>query len=322
MEIMIYIFVLVAAALGFEAGRVAWAGRSAMRRVEARRRLRELAGRLESAESADEESLLRSGGPKLSFAEQLFAGLPGRAPLQLLLYRAGLTIPVERFVLISLALGVGGGFFGFGLLGDVRIAAIMVLSGLLPWAHASRLAGKRRLAFEQQFPDSLDLLIRALRAGHSLSSGFAMVGKEMPNPTSAEFTQLADEIRMGKATRLALANMVHRVDSLDLPFFVTAVMIQQETGSNLAEVLENLGSVMRDRFKVLGKVRALTAMGRASAGVLVAWPFVTVALLYLTNPTYIEPLWLEPEGHTLVFTSLVMIAVGYLLCRKFATIRV
>jgi tight adherence protein B len=194
--------------------------------------------------------------------------------------------------------------------------------GLAPVVNVGRLKNKRRNAFEKQFPDALDLLIRALRAGHSLSSGLSMVGEELPDPIGTEFGHTADQIRLGKTMQSALSDLAYRVESIDLPFFVTAVAIQQETGSNLAEVLENLASVMRERFKIFGKVRALTAMGRGSANLLAAWPVIAVTSLYLVNPDYVAPLWEEPAGNTLAMISVAMVAVGYVLCRKFATIRV
>jgi tight adherence protein B len=228
----------------------------------------------------------------------------------------------ERFLALSLGMAAGGFGLGYVFLSELPKALMFSLAGLLPWIQVSRLHTRRLAQFEKQFPDALALLIRALRAGHSLTSGFVMVGKELPDPIGSEFTQVADEVQLGQTTRKALSNLAYRVDSLDLPFFVTAIAIQQETGSNLAEVLENLAGVMRERFKLLGKVRALTAMGRASANLLAAWPIVTVASLYSVSPDYIEPLWADPAGHTLVMISVAMVCVGYVLCRKMATIRV
>ena len=194
--------------------------------------------------------------------------------------------------------------------------------GLLPYFSIRRVESRRARDFEAQFPDALDLVIRSLRAGHSLSAGLRMVGTELPDPVGGEFAQLADEVQLGLPLKQALLNMSERIESEDLPFFVTAIAIQQETGSNLAEVLENLSYVIRERFKVYGKVRALTAMGRASANLLVGWPLVMVGSLYMVNPDYIEPLWTTPQGHMMMLVSAVLVAIGYVGCRKMATIRV
>jgi tight adherence protein B len=204
----------------------------------------------------------------------------------------------------------------------IPAAIVCSLLGLVPWIQLARLKAKRRDRFEQQFPDALDLLIRALRAGHSLSTGLQMVGKELPDPIGTEFGQVAHEIQLGQQVRSALNNLTYRVDSQDLPFFVTAISIQQETGSNLAEVLENLSRVIRERFKLYGKVKALTAMGRASANLLAGWPLVMVGALYAVNPGYVAPLWEEESGQLLALISFVMVIVGYVICRRMATIKV
>jgi tight adherence protein B len=149
-----------------------------------------------------------------------------------------------------------------------------------------------------------------------------MVGEELPDPIGSEFAQVADEIQLGNDVQSALANLSFRIDSVDLPFFVVAVTIQQETGSNLAEVLGNLAHVIRERFKIHGKVRSLTAMGRGSANLLAVWPFVMVGSLYMVNRSYIAPLWETEGGHTMALVAAIMIAIGYYVCRKMATIRV
>ena len=149
-----------------------------------------------------------------------------------------------------------------------------------------------------------------------------VIGSELPDPVGVEFAQLADEVQLGLPVNAALMNLVGRIDSEDLPFFATAIAIQQETGSNLAEVLHNLSYVIRERFKVYGKVRALTAMGRASANLLAGWPLVMVGAMYMTNPGYIAPLWETPQGHMMMVVSAVMVLIGWYGCRKMAEITV
>ena len=237
----------------------------------------------------------------------------------------GLTLKlcVLRFATISLGLGAFAGWVALALWPSYTTAvlAIAVVTAL-PWLFVLRRKRKRMQLFEQQLPESLDLLVRALRAGHSLSTALQLVGTEMPDPIGIEFSHVAQEISLGMEVRDALDNLSFRIESEDLPFFVTAISIQQETGSNLAEILENLAHVIRERFKVYGKVRALTSMGRASANILAVWPCVMVTAIYFANPTYIEPLWNEAAGTTSVMLSAAMIVVGYVICRKMAQIRV
>jgi tight adherence protein B len=322
MNPMFYVLALVAAVLTFEGVHEMMSERRTRGQDSARKRLRQMSKRLQAPSAIDEDTLLRIKATGVSLVERLLAYIPGRQELELRIYRAGLSTRPEVFLALSGGLAVAGAFFGLTFFYDPGMALLLACSGVLPWFQLSRLQARRLAKFEQQFPDALDLLIRALRAGHSLVSGFVMVGKELPDPIGGEFSQVADEVQLGQTLRNALANLCYRVNSPDLPFFVTAVSIQQETGSNLAEVLENLASVMRERFKLFGKVRALTAMGRASANLLATWPVVMVVSLYMVNREYIAPLWEEPLGHTLLIISIVMVAVGYVLCRKMATIRV
>jgi tight adherence protein B len=322
MNPMFYVLVLVGAVLTFEGLREVFSGRPTRGSASARKRLRQMTKRLQAPSQIHEDTLLRVKATGASLLERLLESVPGRHEMELRIYRAGLSTRPERFLALSGALAAAGVLFGLAFFHHPGKAILLASAGLLPWLHLSQLQAKRLARFEQQFPDALDLLIRALRAGHSLTSGFVMVGKELPDPIGSEFNHVADEVQLGQTMRNALVNLCYRVNSPDLPFFITAVSIQQETGSNLAEVLENLASVMRERFKLFGKVRALTAMGRASANLLAAWPAVMVGALYLVNPAYIAPLWEEPLGHVLLMISVAMVAVGYVLCRKMATIRV
>ncbi len=321
MDPIFYVFVIIAIALALEGLNAIVKGRSSQTRAKVRQRLRTLSDRVHAPEANSDESILRTA-EKQSVVNRIVGLIPARKKLELSLYRAGLTITPERHLITCGVLGVLGFFVGITFFGNFGKALLCTSVGLLPVFNLNRLKTQRRNDFEKQFPDALDLLIRALRAGHSLSSGLAMVGEELPDPIGTEFGHTADQIRLGKTVQEALANLSYRVESDDLPFFVTAVAIQQETGSNLAEVLENLASVMRERFKIFGKVRALTAMGRGSANILATWPVVAVTGLYLSNPDYVAPLWEEPQGRTLVMISVVMVTIGYVLCRKFATIRV
>jgi tight adherence protein B len=322
MNPMFYVLAFVAAVLTFEGLHEVLSERRTRGRASARKRLRQMTKRLQAPTQIHEDTLLRVKATGTNLLERLLASIPGRHELELRIYRAGLSTRPERFLALSGGLAAAGALFGLAFFYDPGMALLLTSAGLLPWFQLSRLQARRLAKFEQQFPDALDLLIRALRAGHSLTSGFVMVGQELPDPVGSEFGQVADEVQLGQTLRNALANLSYRVNSPDLPFFVTAVSIQQETGSNLAEVLENLASVMRERFKLFGKVRALTAMGRASSNLLAAWPVVVVVALYVVNRDYIAPLWEEPLGHTLVMISVAMVAVGYVLCRKMATIRV
>ena len=323
MSPIFYVLIFLAILLALEGLRSFLEDRRRRSRVNSRKRLKRLASSLRRAELADpnEASLLRREDDR-SIAERLASLLPGRDSLELRLYRAGLTIGAGRFLLLSALLALVGAVGG-QILFPARPAALgLAVLGLLPLMHVSRQARKRTRLFEAQFPDALDLLIRSLRAGHSLTAGLHMAGQELPDPVGSEFSLVADEVQLGQPLKVALDHLAHRIESEDLPFFVTAIAIQQETGSNLAEVLDNLAGVIRERFKIYGKVRALTAMGRASANLLAGWPLVMVGALYMVNPDYVAPLWDTKEGHLMALASALMVAFGYVVCRKMATIKV
>lgn len=317
-----FVLCMVAALFLFEAGHgFVQARRRGPDQATTKKRLKNLAARVKNPDEVVENSLLRAHR-SLTGIDGLIAALPFTTALELQMYRAGMEMSVKRFLGVSLGLGIAGLFavasFFSGLPALVGGASLC----FLPWIQARRLGTKRTHEFEEQFPDALDLLIRALRAGHALSAGLQMVGEELQDPVSQEFTLTADEIQLGKDVTAALSNMAYRVDAQDLPFFVVAVAIQQETGSNLAEVLENLSNVIRERYKLYGKVHAMTALGRASANLLAVWPAVMLGALYSVNPDYIAPLWETDTGHTMSIAAFCMIVVGYIICRKMAKIEV
>jgi tight adherence protein B len=320
---LVFVVIVVAVLFGAEGIHTLVRTHFSSDQAKARKRLRTLAAQIDRGEAGadEEESLLRSD-TKPSWVDNLIDAIPGIMRLRVQLYCAGLTMTPKRFLAISFGLAGLGYVVATIFTADPVLQMLAMGVGLMPWINAGRLGRKRLGEFERQFPDALDLLIRSLRAGHSLSVGLQMVAEELPDPISREFSFVADEVRIGKTVPAALAHLATRMPAPDLPFFVVAVAIQQETGSNLAEVLQNLSSVIRDRFQLYGKVNALTAMGKATANLLVCWPGVMVGALYVVNPDYIRPLWETPEGHTMMMIAAVMIVIGYVICRRMATIKV
>jgi tight adherence protein B len=319
MSPILYAFIFLAAVLAAEAIYHLARGRAVNRNTS--KRLERLAQSLEGPRTRPEETSLREELTG-SISNQILAAIPGREEISIQLYRAGVPMTVQRFLLVSLGMALAGLAVGFALAPGSVKALLFAGAGLLPWLQVRRQIGARMAAFEKQLPDALDLLVRSLRAGHSLTGGLQMVGEELSDPIGTEFRYVANEISLGSDTKRALDNLLYRVPSPDLPFFVTAIAIQQETGSNLAEVLDNLANVIRERFKVFGKVRAITAMGRMSANILAIWPLVMIGAIYLVNPTYIEPLWAEEAGRSIVLVATVLIFLGYVICRRMAQIKV
>lgn len=317
---MLYVLIFLATVLAVEGLSSLAQARRGSSQARARARLQRLAAGLQ-APDAVEESILRKRDAR-TLSEKLFASLPRSRTLELRLYRAGVAMNTRSFVILSAALAVGGWIVGWVFFGEPGKAMLMLGAGALPHLQISRMARKRMQKFEAQFPDALELLTRAMRAGHSLTAGLQMVGNEIADPVGTEFNHVAEEVKLGQDVRQSLAGMAYRIDTPDLPFFITAITIQRETGGNLAEVLEKLGHIIRERFKLYGKVRALTAIGRASANLLAVWPAVMVGGLYFVNPGYIAPLWETEQGHLMIFAALALVGVGYVIARRMAIIKV
>jgi tight adherence protein B len=182
---------------------------------------------------------------------------------------------------------------------------------------------RRRLnAFEEQFPEALDLIARALKAGHAFATGLKMVADELAEPVGPEFRKTFDEQNFGLPLKDALDNLTDRIPLLDVRFFATAVMIQRETGGNLSEILENLGHVVRERFKILRQVRVYTAHGRLTGYVLLGLPaFLGVALMFI-NPDHMNLLFRERLGQQMLMAAIVMQFVGYMWIKKVIKIEV
>jgi len=200
------------------------------------------------------------------------------------------------------------------------LMAIFLAALPIAWLFLRR---RRRLrAFAAQLPEALELIARALRAGHSLAAGFSLVAQEMSEPISVEFGRTFEEQNLGKPLEEALAGLTERVPNLDLKFFATAIILQRQTGGDLAEILDKIGYLIRERFKIWGQVQALTGEGRLSGVVLLALPPVLFAVVYRMNPDYLMLLFSDPLGKKMLVAGIVSQLFGALMIRKIVTIRV
>jgi tight adherence protein B len=209
-------------------------------------------------------------------------------------------------------------YFGSPLLGW----AGLVLGFFLPYMYASYRRTKRFENFETLFPEAIDTLARAVRAGHAFTTAIEMIANEVAEPVAGEFRKLYEEQKFGLPVRDALMNLAERVPLVDVKFFVTAVMLQRETGGNLAEILDNLSYVIRERFKIQRQVRVFTAQGRLTMLLLMGMPPLIVVVMMLTNPTFIRPLFRDPIGHALVVIGITLQTIGYFVIRKIIRIQV
>jgi tight adherence protein B len=196
------------------------------------------------------------------------------------------------------------------------------LGFMLPYGYATYRRTKRFEQFEELFPQAIDTLARAVRAGHAFTTALELIANEVAEPIAGEFRKLFEEQKFGLPVRDALVNLTERIPLVDVKFFVTAVMLQRETGGNLAEILDNLSYVIRERFKIMRQVRVFTAQGRLTMMLLMGLPPLIVVIMQMMNPTFIQPLFTEPLGHILVVIGVSLQTIGYFVIRRVITIQV
>ena len=237
--------------------------------------------------------------------------------------QSGVQISISGVLMASLICAL---LFGFIAAAALRMLVGWIGGGLLgfslPFLFLRMKRTRRLRAFEEAFPEALDLIARALKAGHAFATGLKMVADEMPEPIGPEFRKTFDEQNFGLPLKDALANLTVRIPLLDVRFFSTAVLIQRETGGNLAEILENLGHVVRERFKILRQVRVYTAHGRLTGYVLLGLPvFLAIALAFI-NPEHMQLLFTERLGHMMLGATVIMQTVGYFWIKQVVKIEV
>lgn len=239
------------------------------------------------------------------------------------LRQAGMEMKVGAFVLLSLALFALGALIGLFLHWPLVLAILVgVLLATVPGTMVSVKRERRKKAFSSQFPDALEMFARSLRAGHSFTGAIQLVAQEMPHPLGSEFRQVFDEQNLGVPLREALTGMTQRVDSLDARFFVTAILIQRETGGNLAEIIDKIAHVIRERFRIQGQLKIFTAQARMTGIILSLLPAGLALAIGVLNPDYLKPLWFERAGKFLIALALCMQIAGALVIRKIVRIKI
>jgi tight adherence protein B len=239
------------------------------------------------------------------------------------LNQAGVKTKPGKIILIAGACVLAGYLVPATLLHNHLLALpIAAAAGCIPFLVVAFMRRRRFKAFERLFPEALDLLSRAVRAGHAFTTGLEMIATELADPVGGEFRATFEEQNFGLPFRDALFNLVERVPLLDVRFFVTAILIQKETGGNLAEILDTLSRVIRERFKIQREVRTRTAQGRLSAGILVALPPAMLMALSALNPQYVSLLFTDPYGPYALVTGFVLQVIGGIVIWKIVNFEV
>lgn len=324
MEYGYYLFVLftfLAVVLALEGALNYWNNVKGEDAQRLERRLRAISAGQHGSESS---SLIRQRSyGEMSGVERALMRLPRVHQFDRLMQQAGSTQTVPQFIIFSVILAVAALLATILLsLPLIVVIALPILVYILPFIRLLAQRRKRLRLFEEQLPGALDLISRALRAGHAFSGGLDMVGKEANEPLAGEFRTTFDEVNFGVPMQEALLNLVARVPVIDLRYFVIAVLLQRDTGGNLAELLDNLAALIRARFKLLGTIRALSAEGRLSAWVLSLLPFAAAAMMFAVRPQLMKVLWTDPAGPTLIGTTVVMMVFGIIWMRQIIKIRV
>jgi tight adherence protein B len=255
--------------------------------------------------------------------DRLVSGTGAGKRMTRLIEQSGVRTTPSALALISLVVAVFAGFMTF-LFVPQRFAAPVaaVLGGSIPIVWLMNRRSSRLKRFEEQFPEALDLLSRAIRAGHALQTALGMVAEELPDPVGPEFKKTFEQQNFGLPLRDALNEMAARIGILDVRFFVTAVLIQRDTGGNLSEILDNLAHVVRERFKIRRQVRVHTAHGRFTGYVLLALPAALAIALSFINPEHMQTLFRERMGQMMLVGAMVMQTVGFIWIRKVIKIEV
>jgi tight adherence protein B len=283
-------------------------------------RLGRLAGT--AVQATDTPSLLRD--PMRESADTFMDSLLPKLPsLTKLFQQADFKMDPAKFWLMTAAIGIGAAFIPAIL----RLPFyVPILTGLIastgPMLYVMYLKGKRLAKFGSQLGEALELVARALRAGHSVAAAMQSVADEMPDPIASEFGRVYEEQNLGVSLDSALRNLSERIPNLDLKFFVTAVCIQRQTGGDLAEILDKIGYVIRERFKIMGMVQALTGEGRISGVVLIGLPFVLLFVMMYLSPKYVSLLWTDPRGRMMSGTGCLSMLIGALVIRKIVNIKI
>lgn len=277
-----------------------------------------------SQDTAHRLSLLRQRHQHdLNSIEKWLESLPPLQSLAALIIQSGYSVPAYRIVVLAMVLMAMAGGVGYGLTGLYWVAAVAGGVGLCtPFVHLRNKRAKRIARIEEQLPDVVDVIIRALRAGHPFIEAVRLVSTEMASPVKDEFNTTFNEINYGGDMRVALLGFLQRVPSVLVMALITAVLVQRETGGNLAEVLEKIASVIRGRFRFQRRVRTLSAEGRISAWVLTLTPFVLFVLISLVNPDYMPMLTESPRGGNLVMIAATLIIIGIFWIKKILNIKV
>jgi tight adherence protein B len=257
------------------------------------------------------------------FLNRLLHGIFFVRSLDRLIMQANAKLPIGFFILLSLLL-LALGYWGLTVATTNKYLALVggMCGFMVPFVYLRGLKASRIKKFQEQLPEGLDLIARSLKAGHAFTSGMKLAADEFPDPLGTEFHNALEEINFGVSTQQALTDLAARIDCPEIKYFTVAVILQRETGGNLAELLEGLANLMRKKVKFEGKVRALAAEGKLTAVILVIVPFLMAFYLELNTPGYLEVFFTHPIGKILLVSFSTLMIIGIVVLKKMVDIKV
>jgi len=315
--IAVFALVLLAVVGGYF---LLWAGRS--EKAEVKRRISLL--ELRNLRDADVPDFLKKEVlSEVPLLNRLLSRVNIAARIDQRLRQADMKIPVGTFLLLSLVLFSVGICAGWILHWPTILSVVVGIALLTIPNFIVDIKRRRRLKrFMNHFPEALEMFARSLRAGHSFTGAIQLVAQEMPDPIATEFSKVFEEQNLGIPLRQALVGMTDRVDILDVKFFITAILIQRETGGNLAEIIDKIAYVIRERFRVQGQLKIFTAQARLSGLILAFLPIGVAVIIGIMNPEYLKPLWFEKTGKMMIAVAVTMQILGMLAIRKIIRIKI
>ena len=290
-----------------------------------RRKIQKRLGNLPSGEDAKglPDIVRKRVLSDVPFLNQILAHIPRLQLLDRLLHQANAQYRLGVFILLAVFLGLTG-FLGSSLITTNYLISIIIAGSLgsIPFFYLRLKKKKRMEKFQRQLPEGLELIARSLKAGLAFPSAMKLAADEFDDPLGPEFHETLNEINFGVSVGDALKNLADRIDCPDLKYFVISVILQRETGGNLAEIIESIAYIIRERFKLFGKIRILSSEGKLSAIILVAIPFLVIIALRFINPDYINVLFFDPTGRIIASIAAFMLAIGIIVMTKMVKIKV
>lgn len=292
-------------------------------RTKIRRKLKTISADQGKGKSSDTSIVRDRVLSSVPMMNQILLRISGIERLDRLRYQANTRYPIGVYILLALVLAALGFLVcNWATRSTLLSAVVLGLLGITPFIYLLNKKQKRMRKFESQLPEGLDMIARSMKAGHAFTTGMRLTADEFGEPLGPELEYTLDEINFGVSVPDALRNLVRRVDCKDLNFFAVSVILQRETGGNLAEIIESIAHLIRERFKLLGKIRTLSAEGRISAIVLGAIPFFVGTIIYVLNPKYILTLVREPAGRIMAVAALCLMILGAFVMKRIASIKV